>query len=77
LTYSALAGHFEDFLTGIKNAAASSLAETTARPGHKTVDAALRYQHSQDGGDKIVAAGPSTNALAELAMASRSEAEAG
>jgi hypothetical protein len=37
---------------------------------HKTVAAAMRYQHSQDGRDAVVAASLSTNALAELAAAS-------
>ncbi|KWX67703.1 site-specific integrase [Mycobacterium sp. NAZ190054] len=54
---------------GTKNAAVSSLAENMAPLGHKTVGAALRYQHSQDGRDAIVAASLSANALAELAEA--------
>jgi hypothetical protein len=37
-----------------------------ARLGHKTVGAALRYQHSRDGRDAIVAASLSANAIAEL-----------
>lgn len=43
-----------------------TLCRTRWRLGHKTVDAALRYQHSQDGRDAIVAAALSANALAEL-----------
>jgi hypothetical protein len=42
-----------------------------ARLGHKTVDAALGYQHSQDGRDAIVAAALSANALAELEAAAQ------
>ena len=52
---------------GSKNAQAATLTENMARLGHKTVEAALRYQHSQDGRDAIVAANLSANALAELA----------
>jgi len=37
--------------------------------GHKTVGAALRYQHSESGRDAIVAANLSANALADLAAA--------
>jgi hypothetical protein len=40
-----------------------------ARLGHKTVDAALRYQHSESGRDSVVAAALSANALAELEAA--------
>jgi hypothetical protein len=50
-----------------KNAQVATLTENMARLGHKTVDAALLYQHSQDGRDAIVAASLSANALAELA----------
>lgn len=50
---------------GSKNAQVATLTENMARLGHKTVDAALRYQHSQDGRDAIVAAALSANALAE------------
>jgi len=52
-----------------KKAAVSSLAENMARLGHKTVGAALRYQHSQDGRDAVAAASLSATALAELASA--------
>ena len=34
---------------GSKNAEVATLTENVARLGHKTVGAALRYQHSQDG----------------------------
>jgi hypothetical protein len=47
----------------------ATLTENMARLGHKTVEAALRYQHSQDGRDAILAANLSANALAELAAA--------
>jgi hypothetical protein len=47
----------------------ATLTENMARLGDKTVDAALRYQHSQDGRDAIVAASLSANALAELEAA--------
>lgn len=50
-----------------KNAQVATLTENMSRLGHKTVGAALRYQHSQDGRDAIVAASLSTNALADLA----------
>lgn len=62
-----LSAHDLRRFAGTKNAAVSSLAENMARLGHKTVAAALRYQHAQDGRDAIVAASLSTNALAELA----------
>lgn len=62
-----LSAHDLRRFAGTKNAAVSSLAENMARLGHKTVGAALRYQHSQDGRDAVVAASLSANALAELA----------
>lgn len=68
-----LSAHDLRRFAGTKNAAVSSLAENMARLGHKTVDAALRYQHSQDGRDAIVAANLSANALAELAAAADGE----
>jgi hypothetical protein len=37
-----------------------------ARLGHKTVGAALRYQHSESGRDAIIANALSHNAIAEL-----------
>ena len=40
-----------------------------ARHGHKTVSAAMRYQHAQNGADAKLAAALSVNALAELAAA--------
>jgi integrase len=68
-----LSAHDLRRFAGTKNAAVSSLAENMARLGHKTVDAALRYQHSQDGRDAVVAAGLSANALAELAAHAEKE----
>lgn len=65
-----LSAHDLRHFAGTKNAAVSSLAENMSRLGHKTVSAALRYQHAQDGRDAIVAASLSTNALAELTAAS-------
>jgi integrase len=64
-----LSAHDLRRFAGTKNAAVSSLAENMARLGHKTVDAALRYQHSQDGRDAIVAANLSVSALAEMEAA--------
>jgi integrase len=63
-----LSAHDLRRFAGTKNAAVGSLAENMARLGHKTVAAALRYQQSQDGADAKMAAGLSTNALAELAV---------
>ncbi len=37
-----------------------------ARLGHKTVGAALRYQHSESGRDAIIAKALSAKAIAEL-----------
>ncbi|MEX3650457.1 tyrosine-type recombinase/integrase, partial [Mycolicibacterium porcinum] len=65
-----LSAHDLRRFAGTKNAAVSSLAENMSRLGHKTVGAAMRYQHAQDGRDAVVAASLSTNALAELAAAS-------
>jgi integrase len=62
-----LSAHDLRRFAGSKNAQVATLTENMARLGHKTVDAALRYQHSQDGRDAIVAANLSANALAELA----------
>jgi integrase len=70
-----LSAHDLRRFAGTKNAAVSSLAENMARLGHKTVGAAMRYQHSQDGRDAIVAASLSTNALAELEAAKRPRVE--
>jgi len=64
-----LSAHDLRRFAGSKNAQVATLTENMARLGHKTVDAALRYQHSQDGRDAIVAANLSANALAELAAA--------
>jgi len=60
---------------GSKNAQVATLTENMARLGHKTVGAALRYQHSQDGRDAIVAANLSANALAELAARAQTETD--
>jgi integrase len=62
-----LSAHDLRRFAGSKNAQVATLTENVARLGHKTVDAALLYQHSQDGRDAIVAASLSANALAELA----------
>jgi integrase len=70
-----LSAHDLRRFAGTKNAAVSSLAENMARLGHKTVGAAMRYQHSQDGRDAVVAASLSTNALAELEAAKRPRVE--
>lgn len=61
-----LSAHDLRRFAGSKNAQVATLTENMARLGHKTVDAALRYQHSQDGRDAIVAANLSANAIAEL-----------
>jgi len=55
-----------DCSAGSKNAQVATLTENMARLGHKTVGAALRYQHSRDGRDAVVAASLSANAIAEL-----------
>jgi integrase len=70
-----LSAHDLRRFAGTKDAAVSSLAENMAWLGHKTVDAALRYQHSQDGRDAVVAASLSANALAELEAAKRPRVE--
>lgn len=54
---------------GTQNATVSTLAENMARLGHKTVQAAMRYQHSVSGRDAEIAAALSVNALAQLAAA--------
>lgn len=64
-----LSAHDLRRFAGSKNAQVATLTENMARLGHKTVGAALRYQHSQDGRDAIVAASLSANAVAELAAA--------
>jgi integrase len=61
---------------GSKNAQMATLTENMARLGHKTVAAAMRYQHSQDGRDAIVAASLSANALAELESAVKPQVSA-
>jgi integrase len=70
-----LSAHDLRRFAGSKNAQVATLTENMARLGHKTVDAALRYQHSQDGRDAIVAAALSANALAELAAAANAFGE--
>lgn len=60
-------------LASSKNAQVATLTENVARLGHKTVEAAHRYQRSQDGRDAIVAANVSANALAEIASANEAE----
>jgi integrase len=62
-----LSAHDLRRFAGFKNAQVATLTENMARLGHKTVGAALRYQHSESGRDAIVAANLSANALAELA----------
>jgi integrase len=64
-----LSAHDLRRFAGSKNATVATLTENMARLGHKTVEAALRYQHSQDGRDAVVAANLSANALAELEAA--------
>ena len=66
-----LSAHDLRRFAGSKNAQVSTLTENMARLGHKTVGAALRYQHSESGRDAIVAANLSANALAELAAAKK------
>lgn len=51
--------------------AGATLAETMDRLGHKTVDAAMRYQHTVSDRDAAVAAALSAYALAELEAAAR------
>jgi integrase len=64
-----LSAHDLRRFAGSKNAQVATLTENMARLGHKTVGAALRYQHSESGRDAIVAANLSANAIAELAAA--------
>lgn len=64
-----LSAHDLRRFAGSENARVARLTENMKRLGHKAVDAVLRYQHSQDGRDAIVAAALSANALAELAAA--------
>ncbi|CPS21045.1 phage integrase family protein [Mycobacteroides abscessus] len=61
-----LSAHDLRRFAGSKNAQVATLTENVARLGHKTVDAASRYQHSRDGRDAIAAANLSANALAEV-----------
>jgi integrase len=64
-----LSAHDLRRFAGSKNAQVATLTENMARLGHKTVGAAMRYQHSESGRDAIVAANLSANALAELTSA--------
>jgi integrase len=64
-----LSAHDLRRFAGSKNAQVATLTENMARLGHKTVEAALRYQHSESGRDAAVAAALSANALAELEAA--------
>jgi hypothetical protein len=64
-----LSAHDLRRFAGSKNAQVATLTENMARLGHKTVGAALRYQHAESGRDAIVAANLSANALADLAAA--------
>ena len=49
-----LSAHDLRRFAGSKNAQVATLTENMARLGHKTVGAALRYQHSESGRDAIV-----------------------
>ena len=53
-------------VAGSKNAQVATLTENMARLGHKTVGAALRYQHSESGRDAIIAKALSAKAIEEL-----------
>jgi len=68
-----LSSHDLRRFAGSKNAQVATLTENMARLGHKTVGAALRYQHSESGRDAAVAEALSANALAELASSATSE----
>ncbi|UXA15607.1 site-specific integrase [Mycobacterium sp. SMC-8] len=61
-----LSAHDLRRFAGTQNASVSTLAENMARLGHKTVQAAMRYQHSVSGRDAEIAAALSVNALAKL-----------
>ena len=61
-----LSAHDLRRFAGSNNAQVATLTENMARLGHKTVGAALRYQHSQDGRDAVIAKALSANAIAEL-----------
>jgi integrase len=62
-----LSAHDLRSFAGSKNAQVATLTENMARLGHKTVGAALRYQHSESGRDTIIAKALSDRALDELA----------
>ena len=61
-----LSAHDLRRFAGSKNAQVATLTENMARLGHKTVGAALRYQHSESGRDAIIPKALSTKAIAEL-----------
>ena len=61
-----LSAHDLRRFAGSKNAQVATLTENVARLGHKTVGAALRYQHSESGRDAIIAKALSARAIAEL-----------
>ncbi|MBN3459437.1 site-specific integrase [Mycobacterium sp. DSM 3803] len=62
-----LSAHDLRRFAGSKNAQVATLAENMARLGHSTVNASLRYQHSESGRDAAIAAAPSArNAVARL-----------
>ena len=61
-----LSAHDLRRFAGSKNAQVATLTENMARLGHKTVGAALRYQHSESGRDAQIAFELSERALSEL-----------
>ena len=61
-----LSAHDLRRFAGSKNTQVATLTENMARLGHKTVGAALRYQHSESGRDAIIAKALSARAIAEL-----------
>ena len=61
-----LSAHDLRRFAGSKNAQVATLTENMARLGHKTVGAALRYQHSESGRDAIIANALSVKAIEEL-----------
>ena len=61
-----LSAHDLRRFAGSKNAQVATLTENMARLGHKTVGAALRYQHSESGRDAIIANALSAKAIEEL-----------
>lgn len=61
-----LSAHDLRRFAGSKNAQVATLTENMARLGHSTVNASLRYQHSESGRDAAIAAALSAKAVAEL-----------